>query len=177
MREQIICAGFGGQGIMLLGKLLATAALAEGKHTTWMPSYGAEVRGGTAHSMVIISDEPIASPVIIEPTACIIMNKPSFNKFVKKVSKKGLFIVNSTLAKDLPEEKDITLVNLPLTETATALGNPRVANMVAAGAYVAKSKLLSKQSLKNALKEVLPSDKKGLLEINKKAIDKGASLI
>jgi len=177
LQERIICAGFGGQGIMLLGKLLATAALIEDKFTTWMPSYGAEVRGGTAHSMVIISDEPIASPVIGEPTSCIIMNKPSFDKFIKRISKKGLFIVNTTLVKELTKTKGVNLVKIPLTQIAVDLGNPRVANMIAAGAYISKTKILSKKSLKRALKEILPMAKKNLLELNEKAIDKGASLI
>ena len=88
-QESVICAGFGGQGIMLLGKLIAQAAMLEGYHTTWMPSYGAEVRGGTAHSMVRVSDTGIASPLVRNPDTCIAMNQPSFEKFADRVTKKG----------------------------------------------------------------------------------------
>ena len=94
MKEEIIFAGFGGQGIMLMGKAISYAAMNNGRHVTWMPSYGAEVRGGTAHSMVVISDEVIASPVVKEPDICIVMNRPSLQKFEKKVKKNGILLIN-----------------------------------------------------------------------------------
>jgi len=175
MTEKIICAGFGGQGIMLLGKLLAAAALIEGKHTTWMPSYGAEVRGGTAHSMIIISDEPVASPVVKDPTSCIVMNGPSYKKFAKRVQKRGLLIINSSLVKDFPKTNGIDIVSAPFTEMASELGNVRVANMIAAGAYIAKKQVISRKSLEKALKAILPLNRTKLLDLNKKAIEKGMS--
>ena len=115
MHEEIIFAGFGGQGIMLMGKALSYAAMNEGKHVTWMPSYGAEVRGGTAHSMVIISDVEIASPVVREPTICVVMNKPSLQKFEAKVRRRGMLIINKSLIEDGVERDDIHFLQIPPT--------------------------------------------------------------
>ena len=136
MKEEIIFAGFGGQGIMLMGKALSYAAMNNGKHVTWMPSYGAEVRGGTAHSMVIISDEIIASPVVKEPSMCIVMNRPSLQKFETKVKKNGFLIVNKSLIDIDAERKDIDILNIPATSMASELGNLKVANMVMLGALL-----------------------------------------
>jgi len=174
-REQIICAGFGGQGILLLGKLLAFCAMREDKFNTWMPSYGAEVRGGTAYSMTIISDEPIASPVFISPDTSIIMNEPSFRKFKDRVKKGGLLIVNSSLVKKVPKLKKVDIIKLPFTDIAASLGNVKVANMVALGAYAKKTKVVSVKTVLKAIEQFV-KDKK-LLVLNKLAILKGASLV
>lgn len=173
MREEIIFAGFGGQGIMLMGKTLSYAAMNEGKFVTWMPSYGAEVRGGTAHSMVIISDEMIASPVVREPTACVAMNRPSLQKFEKMLRKNGFLIINKSLVGIDAERKDIDILNIPASEMAFELGSPRVANMIILGAFLARKKILPVDSLVNVLKDVISPAHHKMIPINERAIRKG----
>ena len=173
MREEIIFAGFGGQGIMLMGKALSYAAMNNGKHVTWMPSYGAEVRGGTAHSMVIISDEVIASPVVKEPSICVVMNRPSLQKFENKVKKKGLLIINKSLIDTDAERKDIDILNIPATGMASELGNTKTGNMVMLGALLARTNILPLTSLISALKDVLSASHQNMAVINEKAIRKG----
>lgn len=177
MNEKIIFAGFGGQGIMLMGRLLAQAAMSEGKQVTWMPSYGAEVRGGTAHSMVVISDKQIASPVVSQPTSCIVMNNPSLIKFERRIVPKGLMILNSSLVRSKPKRKDIKIVRLEVTRIATDLGNVKVANMVALGAYAAIKKTVSLKKLIEALKSILPLHHHNLLPLNEKALRQGAKRV
>jgi len=175
MHEQIICAGFGGQGIMIMGKLLAFVSMKEGYHVTWMPSYGAEVRGGTAHSMVHISTHPIAAPVIARPSTCIIMNNPSFQKFAGKIEKGGLLIVNSSMAKEIPLKKGTQIVKAPFTEMARDLGSVKAANMIAAGVFVRLKKIFSVNKILNGLDAVFPSDGR-VMEINRKAVKLGYGL-
>jgi 2-oxoglutarate ferredoxin oxidoreductase subunit gamma len=171
--EEIICAGFGGQGILFLGKFIAACAMKEGRFTTWMPSYGAEVRGGTAYSMTVIDDVPIPSPVVNLADTVIAMNAPSFQKFKSRLRQKGILIVNSSLVKDIPKSKYV--IKFPFTDLALSLGNAKVANMVALGAYLKKTKTVS---VKTALKTVeeFVKDKK-IAVLNKLAILKGASLV
>jgi 2-oxoglutarate ferredoxin oxidoreductase subunit gamma len=173
MKEEIIFAGFGGQGIMLMGKALSYAAMNNGKHVTWMPSYGAEVRGGTAHSMVIISDEVIASPVVKEPSICVVMNRPSLQKFETRVKKKGLLIMNKSLIDINAARKDIDVLNIPATSIASELGNIRSANMVILGALVARKKIVPLTALINALGDVFSVSHHNMIPINEKAIRKG----
>lgn len=170
--EEILCAGFGGQGIMLAGKLLAEAALLDGKYVTWMPSYGAEVRGGTAHSMIKISANYVGSPVIKNPSICLVMNYPSLVKYENAVRPGGLLVVNKSLSEKPARRKDITVVNIPMTKIAYLLGNVKAANMVGLGALVKKTKVVSKDSLLKALAELLKG-KQGLISMNKKAFEKG----
>jgi len=176
MREEIVFAGFGGQGIMIMGKVLAWAAMREGLKVTWMPSYGAEVRGGTAHSMVVISDEMIASPVVANPTACVAMNRPSLDRFEESLRATGTLIVNSTLVDRSPARNDVDVLKIPLTEMATKLGNVRCANMIALGALNARLKMVSARALIEALKEVLPPNRRDLLPMNEEALKEGARL-
>ena len=173
MREDIIFAGFGGQGIMLMGKVLSCAAMKKGRFVTWMPSYGAEVRGGTAHSMVVISDTSIASPIVKEPSICIVMNKPSLDKFEGRVKKNGLLIVNKSLAEIQSRRGDIEILEIPATEEASKLGNSRIANMIALGALLAKRNILEIQFLIDALKDVIPVSRKAMIPMNEEAIRKG----
>ena len=173
MREEIIFAGFGGQGIMFMGKAIAYAAMNEGKHVTWIPSYGAEVRGGTAYSMVVISDEAIASPLIKDPTICIAMNRPSLRKYEAKIKTNGLLVVNKSIIDIEPERKDIEILNIPVTELAREAGDHRIGNMVALGALLAKRKIITLESLINGLKDIVSSTYHSLLPINEKAIRKG----
>lgn len=173
MREDIIFAGFGGQGIMLMGKALSYAAMKKGKFVTWMPSYGAEVRGGTAHSMVVISDLPIASPIVREPSICVVMNKPSFQKFENKVTKGGLLVINKSLIDASSERDDIDILEIPATDMASSLGNTRIANMIALGGLLAKRNIFKAQILIDSLKNVISKGRKNMIPINEEAIKKG----
>lgn len=173
MKEEIICAGFGGQGIMFLGKILALAGMKENKYVSWMPSYGAEVRGGTAHSMVVISDKEIASPIVSHPTTAIVMNQPSLDKFLPKTKAQGLVIVNTSLAKVNSPRKDLEVLEIPATEMAASLGNIKIANMIVLGVYLAKKKLLNLESAIQSLKETLAEQ---FLELNISALKAGFNL-
>jgi len=173
VREDIIFAGFGGQGIMLMGKVFSYAAMKKDLFVTWMPSYGAEVRGGTAHSMVVISDSPIASPVVREPSICVVMNKPSLNKFENKVRKNGLLVINKSLVEVNPSRSDIDILEIPVTDMASTLGNSRIANMIALGAVLAKRNILEVQTLIDSLKDVISKSRKNMIPINEDAIKKG----
>ena len=128
-KTEILLAGFGGQGIMLMGKLLAQAGLASRKNVTWMPSYGAEVRGGTAYSMTKISNEEIANPIIIAPDIFVAMNEPSLVKYEERLKPKGLLILNKSLIRAKPKRKDISVASIPMTQIASRLGSVRSANM------------------------------------------------
>ena len=173
MTERIIIAGSGGQGIMLLGKILAQAAMLEGKFVTWLPAYGAEVRGGTAHCMVVISDEEIGSPYIDKAETLVIMNQPSLVRFKNRLEKGGLLIVNSSIVKT---GKEIKGLKYPFTDIAVELGNVRVANMVALGAYLAKKKIVGLKHILGVMKMMAPSGRDDILKINQKALDKGVKL-
>jgi 2-oxoglutarate ferredoxin oxidoreductase subunit gamma len=174
--EKIIIAGAGGQGIMLLGKVIARAALRSNLNVTWFPAYGAEVRGGTAHCMVIIAREEIASPYIDKADTLIIMNEPSLMKFRQRIKSKGLLLINNSLV-SLDIIKNKTLHNnricLPFTELAAQLGDIRVANMVALGAYITQKETFSKQIIFSAIEEIAPEGKRQLIEINKQAVEEG----
>jgi 2-oxoglutarate ferredoxin oxidoreductase subunit gamma len=176
MREEIVFAGFGGQGIMVMGKVLAWAAMREGLKVTWMPSYGAEVRGGTAHSMVVVSDEMIPSPVVTNPTACVVMNRPSLDRFEESLAAAGTLVINSTLVDRSAARNDVDVLKIPLTEMATKLGNVRCANMIALGALNAKLKIVSMRALIEALKEALPPNRRDLLPMNEEALKEGARM-
>jgi 2-oxoglutarate ferredoxin oxidoreductase subunit gamma len=176
MNEQILCAGFGGQGIMLMGKLLAYIGMKQGYNVTWLPSYGAEVRGGTAHSMVHISTGPVASPTVSKPTTCIVMNKPSLAKFAGRVKEKGLLIVNASMVERIPKRRGIRIASLPLTKLAVDLGEIKAANMVALGAFVGLRKLFPLKNVTENLSAMLPL-KKELIDINKKALELGYSFV
>ena len=172
IHEQIICSGFGGQGIMLMGKLLAETGMKAGYNVTWLPSYGAEVRGGTAHSMTQIKSGEIAAPMISKPTTCIVMNKPSLVKFMGKLDRGRLLIVNTTLVDKIIEKKSIKIAGLPLTALALELGNVKTANMIAIGAYIRLKNVFSLKQVIKELKNVLPL-KKDTISINEKAIKLG----
>lgn len=175
MTQRIIIAGSGGQGIMVLGKVLAQAAMEESRFVTWLPSYGAEVRGGTAHCMVVISDKEIGSPYIDKADSAIIMNKPSLGKFKARLKNKGVLIVNSSLAGQ-GSDKNAKTLSFPFTDIAIRLGNIKIANMVALGCFIAHEKIVSLESVFKAISDIAPQDKKSLIEINKRALEEGARL-
>lgn len=173
MREELIIAGFGGQGIMFTGTLLSQAAMIEGKFVTYFPSYGAEVRGGTANCCVTIDDTTIGSPVIINPDSLVILNKPSLDRFRPRLKKDGVLVLNSTLIEDEVKETDAKVVRLPATGIAEQIGQIRVANIVALGKYLAIRKIVNKESVIQALEVLLSGKKKELLDLNKKALIAG----
>ena len=177
MVEKVIIAGAGGQGIMLLGKVLAEAAMREDKYVTWLPSYGAEVRGGTAHCMVVISDAEIGSPYIEEADALIIMNGPSLDKFKGRIKNKGLLIVNSSLASNIKDiNKRLNILKYPFTDLAVGLGNIKIANMIALGCFINRKNIVSAKSVSQVIQAIAPEDKKNLIEINQKALSEGLKL-
>jgi len=171
--EDIILAGFGGQGIMFIGKLLIHGAMKEEKNVTWIPSYGPEMRGGTANCTVVISDETIGSPVITSPHSLIVMNNPSLDAFEPRLKEGGVLVMNSSLITRKVKRKNITVIGVPANEIASKIGDKRVANMVMLGAYVAHTKIVSKEKILEGLSDLLGEKKRQLFEVNKKAFEKG----
>ena len=173
--EEIIIAGFGGQGIILAGRLLAQTAMNAGKEVTFMPSYGAEMRGGTANSMVVIADEPIASPLVSMPDSLIAMNKASLSKFVSTVKSGGLLIMNSSLIDSKPDiEKSINILAIPIDDIAIELNSQKSANMVALGAYLQKRGLFSIDAAAKSLPDVLAERYHKTIHLNAEALQRGA---
>ncbi len=172
MQIKTVIAGFGGQGILSMGLNLAEAAMREGRHVTYLPSYGAEVRGGTANCTVAISDDEIASPVASSPEFIIAMNQPSALKFQNQIQSGGLFFINSSLVENEISRGDITVVPIPANHLADRLGNSRSANMVMLGAFIKKTGLVSMATVLEALRFTL-STKKKLIEINERALEEG----
>lgn len=175
MTERIIIAGSGGQGVMLLGKLLAEAVMRENKFVTWLPSYGAEVRGGTSHCMVIISGEPIGSPYIEKADTLIVMNQPSLKKFRQRLAAKGLLIVNSSLVSSKGLKNAKTLQR-PFTDIAIKIGNIKVANTVALGAYLARRKTVNLKTVEQVIVDRGSKAHKHLIRINQEALQEGVRL-
>jgi len=173
--EEVTVAGFGGQGIILAGKLLAQTAMNAGKEVTFMPSYGAEMRGGTANSTIIIADEPIASPLVSSPDSLIAMNKASLNKFSTRVKTGGLLIMNSSLIDGKPDiDKSIDILAVPADDIAVELNSKKSANMVALGAYLQRRGLFSIDAAAKSLPDVLAKRYHKTLPINIEAMRRGA---
>jgi len=173
--EEIIIAGFGGQGIILAGKLLAQAAMKAGKEVTFMPSYGAEVRGGTANCMVVIADSPIACPVVGRPDSLIVMNTASLNKFAPSLKNGGLLVMNSSMIDGKPEvDRTIEIIAVPADELAVELGSQKVANMVALGAYLQKHGQFTPDAAAASLPDVFPERYHKTLPLNAEALRRGA---
>lgn len=173
IEEEIIIAGFGGQGIMFIGQILAYAGMLEGRNVSWMPSYGPEMRGGTANCGVIISSEEIASPVVAEPTSLIIMNQPSLAKFEPSLVTGGLLVYNSSLIEVVPQRNDVICLPVPANTIAESLGDARISNMVALGAYLARKPVVEPASIIESLKKVLPPERHTLILRNIEALNKG----
>lgn len=176
MLIKTIFAGFGGQGVMSMGLNLAQAAMSEGKHVTYLPSYGAEVRGGTANCTIAIGDEQISSPVASSPEYIVAMNQPSLVKFQNKLDSGGVLFLNSSLIKLEVCRGDIDLVSVPASELAEKLKSPQSANMVMLGAFVKKTNLVSLSSIISGLETALKSKSK-LISINKEALNTGFGLM
>ncbi|MCS6906731.1 MAG: 2-oxoacid:acceptor oxidoreductase family protein [Anaerolineales bacterium] len=175
MQTEILIAGFGGQGVLFAGQVLAYAAMDAGCEVTWIPSYGPEMRGGTANCTVIISDEEIGSPLVLNPRGVIALNLPSLDKYEPLVKPGGVLVVNSSLVNRGSRREDIESVFIPASEIAESLGNRRLLNMVALGALVAKLPVLSLDQVKRALEDHLPERHKQFLQANLQALDAGAS--
>jgi 2-oxoglutarate ferredoxin oxidoreductase subunit gamma len=171
--ERIIIAGFGGQGVLMLGKLLAAAGMAEGKHVTWLPSYGPEMRGGTANCHVILSDEEIGAPIVSEATGLIAMNLPSLDRFESALLPGAWLLINSSLVPRGPVRRDLRALAIPVNEIAQRQGSPRVANVVMLGACLALCRPVAQASVAAAIEEVLGPGKRHLLDINLNALEAG----
>lgn len=176
MDAQFLIAGFGGQGVLLIGQILAKAAMDEGKNVSWMPSYGPEMRGGEANCAVVINDEPIGSPLVTEPPVAVIMNLPSMQKFEPTIAKGGLMLYNSSLIEVKPQRSDIKTIAVPCNDIAAQLNNDRVANMVMLGAMLEATGILSLDSVMGALADIFGPTKANLLPLNRSAIEKGMAL-
>lgn len=175
---KLIVAGFGGQGVMVIGNVLAYAAMMEGKYVTYLPVYGVEVRGGTANCTVVMSSHEIGSPIVGRPHAALVMNRPSLIKYEPLILPKGLLFINSSLID--PKEtcrKDIEIFSVPVNEIAINNGNPKLANMIALGAFNEKTKLVQMASLFASLEKVLDERYHHLIPSNIKAIEVGAKYV
>ena len=153
---EMILAGFGGQGILFAGKMLAYAAMLKNRHLSWLPSYGPEMRGGTANCHVIISDEPVGSPIITKPDVLVVMNKPSLDKFENEVAEGGIIFVDSSLIDRQVERKDVEAVYIDATELADKSGNKNLANMVMLGAVIKKTGLFTMDEIKDTIRKSIP---------------------
>ena len=175
MQTEVIFAGFGGQGVLFAGQVLAFAAMDAGHDVTWMPSYGPEMRGGTANCTVVIADEEIGSPTVKHPKAAVVMNLPSLDKFEPLVVPGGVLVVNSSLVNRDPIRKDITWLMIPAQEIAETIGPRRLLNMVMLGALLDKLPILPIKDIKASLTAHLPERHKKLLKSNLDALDQGAA--
>ncbi|MCS7053776.1 MAG: 2-oxoacid:acceptor oxidoreductase family protein [Ignavibacterium sp.] len=174
--HEIIIAGFGGQGVLSMGRLIAYAGMIEGKEVSWMPSYGPEMRGGTANCIVIISDKRISSPIITRFDTALILNQPSLDKFEKSVKPGGLLIYETSTIIHPPTRTDIEILAIPGIEEADKLQAKQVANMVIAGAFLTKRPILKLETLIDALKKALPPRRHNLIPINEQALNRGKEL-
>ena len=170
-------AGFGGQGVMSMGRILAEAGLKEGKNVSWLPSYGPEMRGGTANCSVIISDEPVGAPTVTEATAAIVMNRPSLDKFEKDVLPGGHLFINSSLIDRKATREDINVYYIPANEIADELGTGKIANMVMLGAYIKVTNAAKEETIMEYIEEIFSGKKAELIPLNKEALKRGADCI
>ena len=173
MEKNFIIAGFGGQGVLLAGEVLATAFMLAKKNVTWYPSYGAEMRGGTVNCEVVTSDEEVSAVNKHDTDFIVALNQASFDKFLSKIKKGGYMIANSTLAKEIKTRTDINYIFAPITKLAEDLGNVKMANILALGVLAKASKIVSIEQLTEALDTVLPPHRKNLLPLNIKALKIG----
>ena len=174
-QQEVIIAGFGGQGILSAGKLLAYAGMLEDKYVSWLPSYGPEIRGGTANCHVIISDEPIGSPILNSTTALIVMNGPSLDRFESMVVPGGLIITDSSLVDRSPARKDLKYFEIPATMIASDMGNLTYANIILLGKLLQVTGIVARESFTAALEKVLPEKKHHMIPEEIKALEMGMS--
>jgi len=175
--KEFIIAGFGGQGVVSSGIILAYAGLLENLNVTFFPSYGAEMRGGTANCSVVVSDEKIASPVVVNPDIVIIMNEPSLLKFEPLVKPGGILFFNQTLIKSRPQRNDIEVIAVEANKIAEELGQGRIANMVMLGALIKKTKIVGIESMKKAQRKRFSRASEEQLTVNDRALERGYTLL
>ena len=177
MTNEIMIAGFGGQGVMAIGKTLAEAGMKENKDVCWLPSYGPEMRGGTANCSVVLTDDAIVSPIVLEPTELIAMNLPSLLKFEPTVKAGGTIFVNSSIITEKVQREDVRVIYVPCLEIAQELGNMKVANMVMLGAYIQAMGNLGVETIKEMLVHMFTGPKAKLVDLNIEALRRGAACV
>ena len=177
MKKEIIISGFGGQGGLAIGKNLAEAGMAEGMNVTWAPSYGPEMRGGTANCSVVLSDKPVGSPIFNHPTELIALNAPSLEKFEAGVVSGGTVFVNSDVVTDKVSRADLKAYYVPCAKIADEVGNPKVGNMVMLGAYVPATKVLKPEAIENMIQEMFAGAKAKFIPLNIEAFHRGMACI
>jgi 2-oxoglutarate ferredoxin oxidoreductase subunit gamma len=175
MQNEMILAGFGGQGVLLIGKMLAYAGMKEGKEVSWLPSYGPEMRGGTCNCTVVVSDKPVGSPVVKSPNIMIALNRPSLDKFEPSVRPEGILLINSSLIDRKAERKDVDVLYVRANEVAIECGSPKAANMVALGALVGKTGMVGVESVKAAIAKTFEGKEK-IIQLNYKALERGVAI-
>lgn len=173
MYQGVIMSGFGGQGIISAGILLAYAGMVDGKHVTFFPAYGAEMRGGTANCSVVVSSEEVASPVVSTPDSLIVMNEPSLLRFEPALKPQGLLLINQSLVSSQPERNDINAVTIDANKIAEQIGTVKCANMVMLGALINRTQAVSLESIIRTLPKVFPRAKKEMIDINVEALKRG----
>lgn len=169
----ILLAGFGGQGVLFAGKLIAQAGLIEGRELSWLPSYGPEMRGGTANCSVCLSDEPIGSPLVTEPDVLVAMNQPSLDKFVGDVAPGGMVIVDSTMVANVPERQGVTVFRVPATKLAEEAGLKGLGNVVLVGKLLKEIGFCGVEALDQAIVKSVPAKREHLVELNRRALEIG----
>ncbi|MDA8147138.1 MAG: 2-oxoacid:acceptor oxidoreductase family protein [Thermaerobacter sp.] len=176
MKHEVLLAGSGGQGIMSMGMLLAYAGMLEGRNVSWIPSYGPQMRGGDANCAVVICDVPVASPLVEEATGLIVMNQPSLERYERQLRPQGVLVLNASLISTQPRRSDLRVLAIPANELAEELGEPRVANMIILGGFLAATRAVSSESVLESLRRVLPPRRHHLLDLNRQALERGESL-
>lgn len=174
--HEILFAGFGGQGVLTAGQILAYAGNAEGRQVSWVPAYGPEQRGGTANCSVVVSDDPVACPLVTEPTACIVMNQPSLDKFESSVQPDGVLIVNTSLCEKPVTRTDIRVIRVAATDIAMELGSAKFANMVALGALLGAVPMVDIETVLTAMLKVMGKDKERFIPVNRQALKRGMEI-
>jgi 2-oxoglutarate ferredoxin oxidoreductase subunit gamma len=177
MTEEIIIAGFGGQGVLSLGQILCYSGVEENKEVSWMPSYGPEMRGGTANCIVILSDEPVSSPIVSKFDTVIALNQPSLDKFESAVKTGGLLLYDSTNIMNPPKRTDIKIIGIEASQTAAEMKNTKILNMIVLGAFIKLKPILNIDNVLKGLKKVLPERYHHLIPLNEEAIKKGMELV
>ena len=176
MTTELICAGFGGQGVLTIGKFLAKAGMKEGKNVSWLPSYGPEMRGGTANVSTVVSDEPIASPIVSFPDILVAPNQPSIDKFAPSIRPGGVLIFNTNMCPHGCKRDDITKISAPMVDIANEIGNQMVMNMLAIGIIIGKTGIIKYETMEEDLTGFMKTKNPELLELNLKAIKRGIEI-
>ena len=175
MTHEIIISGFGGQGVMAIGKTMVEAGMEEGLFVSWLPSYGPEMRGGTANCSVCLSDDPIGSPLVLAPDVLVAMNQPSLDKFERSVAEGGIVVADSTLVQRIPEIEGVRMCAIPATAMAEEAGFKKLANIILAGKLFAETRFCEEETLWKAIEKCVPAKKAEMLELNLKALSIGLS--